>query len=186
MFFQQHHFRIPKKNGFATGKNSKSLFGTAVASLGDTNKDGFSDVVVGAPFDGPRERGAVYIFLGSKDGLITEAAQVINAEDIADSSLDSFGWSLSGGLDMDGNTYNDLLIGAYKSDRVVLLKGRPVVNVTGQLNIIKDNLNLEERNCQTSNNDRALCITLQVCLDYEGVGADSKLGKSSKIILYLN
>lgn len=154
------------------------MFGTAITSLGDTNKDGFNDVAVGAPYDGPKERGAVYIFLGSKDGLVTEPAQVINAEDVADPGLDSFGWSLSGGIDMDGNTYNDLLVGAYKSDRVVLLKGRPVVNVTAQLTTNKDSLNLEDRDCHTANGDRALCFTLRVCLAYEGIGADSRLGES--------
>jgi integrin alpha 7 len=58
----------------------ESRFGIALSSAGDLNKDGFEDLAVGAPYadeeTGPRGFGAVYIFLGSKDGLITEAAQV--------------------------------------------------------------------------------------------------------------
>ena len=41
--------------------------------MGDINKDRYEDLAVGAPYEG---RGVVYIFLGSKQGIITEPSQV--------------------------------------------------------------------------------------------------------------
>jgi hypothetical protein len=52
----------------------------------------------------------------------TTVVQRIDASDMHDSSLTTFGWSLSGGRDMDGNGYEDVLVGAYASDRAVLLR----------------------------------------------------------------
>ena len=46
----------------------------------------------------------VYIFMGARNGVITKAAQAITARQV-DRRLSTFGWSLSGGLDMDGNQY---------------------------------------------------------------------------------
>ena len=36
----------------------------------------FSDFAVGAPYDGPNHQGAVYIFLGSRDGVMKKPSQV--------------------------------------------------------------------------------------------------------------
>lgn len=36
----------------------------------------FTDFAVGAPYDGPDHRGAVYIFLGSQDGVMKKPSQV--------------------------------------------------------------------------------------------------------------
>ena len=64
-----------------------------------------ADLVVGAPYGGPDEHGEVYIsFLGSSRGIIPKPSQIINARDI-DPKLRTFGYSLSGGTDMDGNLY---------------------------------------------------------------------------------
>ncbi|KPM11081.1 integrin alpha-PS2-like protein, partial [Sarcoptes scabiei] len=147
---RDHRFKINDQNGYVSGKTSKGRFGLSVASLGDTNKDGYDDIAVGAPYDGPSSNGVVYILLGSKQGLKPDYAQAIQAEDVADPGIKTFGYSLSGGVDVDGNTYNDLLVGAYYSDRVILLKGRPVVNVTATLSTTKDSINLEDRDCTTS------------------------------------
>jgi len=57
----------------------ESRFGTALSSAGDLNKDGYDDLAVGAPYEGQENNyrfGSVYIFLGSKNGLIKEPAQV--------------------------------------------------------------------------------------------------------------
>lgn len=49
-------------------------FGFALANLGDINKDRYEDLAVGAPYEG---KGVVYIYLGSKHGIITEPSQVL-------------------------------------------------------------------------------------------------------------
>jgi len=48
-------------------------FGFAITNLGDLNSDGYEDIAVGAPYEG---KGAVYIYLGSAQGLIPEPSQV--------------------------------------------------------------------------------------------------------------
>lgn len=78
----------------------------------------FSDFAVGAPYDGPNGRGAVYIYYGSKEGIRKKYGQVIYAEAIqsASVSLSTFGFSLAGGIDLDGNEYPDMAVGSYLSD----------------------------------------------------------------------
>src|SRR2546428_4918363 len=55
----------------ADGDQDSCEFGYRVASVGDVNGDGFSDVVVGAPFydRGQRNEGAAFVYYGSKTGL---------------------------------------------------------------------------------------------------------------------
>ena len=36
----------------------------------------YLDFAVGAPYDGPNNQGAVYIFLGSRDGVMKKPSQV--------------------------------------------------------------------------------------------------------------
>lgn len=80
-----------------------------------------SDVAIGAPYGGENGRGVVYIYLGSKSGISEKHSQAITAEEISP-TLTTFGFSLSGGVDLDNNNYTDLAVGAYKSDSIVFLK----------------------------------------------------------------
>ena len=41
----------------------------------------------------------------------------------------TFGYSLSGGLDLDQNEYPDLLVGAYDDSRVFLIRSRPIIGI---------------------------------------------------------
>lgn len=69
--------------------------------------------------------GAVYIYHGSKNGVRRQPSQKISAEQISQlsqSALTTFGFSLSGGIDMDNNQYPDLAVGAYESDIVYLFR----------------------------------------------------------------
>jgi hypothetical protein len=81
----------------------------------------FIDIAVGAPYDGPEGRGAVYIYHGSDKGIMEKPSQVIQAEDVV-SALSTFGFSVSGGMDLDENEYPDLVVGAYESDTAVYLR----------------------------------------------------------------
>lgn len=72
---------------------------------------------MGAPYDGPEERGAVYIYHGSEKGVRSKYSQVIYAEDVSRfNSLSTFGFSITGGLDLDQNEYPDMAVGAYLSN----------------------------------------------------------------------
>ncbi|KAB7504078.1 Integrin alpha-PS2 [Armadillidium nasatum] len=122
----QHNFRRTQK---LFGKKSRSHFGLSMTSLKDLNGDGFEDLAVGAPRDGKDQKGAVYIFLGGPSGLIEKPAQTIFAEDLAKPAINSFGWALSGGLDLDQNEYPDLAVGAHESNKVIIFRTRPIVSV---------------------------------------------------------
>uniref|UniRef100_A0A8C3QDG5 Integrin alpha-2 domain-containing protein n=1 Tax=Geospiza parvula TaxID=87175 RepID=A0A8C3QDG5_GEOPR len=118
-----------------------SAFGTALCSAGDLDRDGFEDLAVGAPFDGA---GKVFIYHGSALGIVTRPAQVLDGEAVG---VSAFGYSLSGGLDVDGNLYPDLLVGSL-SDTVVLYRARPVVHVARDVSVLPPLIDLESSNCR--------------------------------------
>ena len=58
-----------------SGKAPGGRFGTAMAAAGDLNKDMYEDVIIGAPYvDG--NRGAIYVFHGSRNGIDPTSKQV--------------------------------------------------------------------------------------------------------------
>ncbi|CAK8695048.1 integrin alpha-6-like [Clavelina lepadiformis] len=115
----------------------ESAFGSSITNLGDLNMDGTNDIAIGAP-GANGGIGAVFIYHGNDDpneGVNDEPTQVLNGKDINNTAagilqyeMKGFGYSLSGGLDMDFNGYPDLLIGSL-SDTAVLYRTRPVVDV---------------------------------------------------------
>lgn len=48
----------------------------------------------------------------------------------SDQPLTTFGYSLSGGIDLDANNHSDVVVGAYDSDAVVVLRARPVIDIS--------------------------------------------------------
>uniref|UniRef100_A0A667WUA6 Integrin alpha-2 domain-containing protein n=1 Tax=Myripristis murdjan TaxID=586833 RepID=A0A667WUA6_9TELE len=110
-----------------------SAFGMALAAAGDLNQDGFQDFAVGAPFHGT---GSVMIWTGSAQGISMKPSQVIEGRQVW-SGFRMFGYSLSGGLDVDGNRYPDLLVGSL-DDTVALLRTRPVIHLNKTLRVTPD------------------------------------------------
>ncbi|XP_036722074.1 integrin alpha-7 isoform X3 [Balaenoptera musculus] len=133
-----------------------SMFGISLAVLGDLNQDGFPDLAVGAPFDGD---GKVFIYHGSSLGVVVKPSQVLEGEAVG---IKSFGYSLSGGLDVDGNRYPDLLVGSL-ADTAVLFRARPVLHVSHEVSILPRNIDLEQPNCASGH---SVCMDLRVCFSY--------------------
>ncbi|KAJ8725942.1 hypothetical protein PYW08_004125 [Mythimna loreyi] len=159
-----------------TGEISRGRFGLAITSLGDINYDGFGDIAVGAPYGGENGRGVVYIYQGSEMGIQEKFSQAITAEEISP-TLTTFGFSLSGGVDLDNNKYTDLAVGAYKSDSVVFLKSRPVVKVSADVKFLGDNklISLSDKKCHLANGTTVTCAQLMYCLTYGGINVDQQI-----------
>jgi hypothetical protein len=84
---------------------SAAYFGGPVAGVGDINRDGYADLVVGGSL--PNHTGAVYVFLGSANG---PAAQP-SASLIGTTPYDHFGFALASAGDVNGDGYGDVVVG---------------------------------------------------------------------------
>lgn len=84
--------------------------GWSVSAAGDLNQDGFGDVAAGARwFNGDAgSAGAVFIFYGAADGLGDTPDRQLDG----DQAGAGFGWSVAGAGDVNGDGYDDLLVGA--------------------------------------------------------------------------
>jgi hypothetical protein len=83
-----------------------AFFGYSVATAGDVNGDGYSDVLVGAyPYDnGQTDEGRAYLYLGSASGLSASATRT--AEGNQDNAY--FGISVASAGDVNGDGYSDV------------------------------------------------------------------------------
>ncbi|XP_051905867.1 integrin alpha-3-like isoform X2 [Hippocampus zosterae] len=129
-----------------------SAFGMAVAHAGDLDQDGFQDFAVGAPFQGT---GSVMIWRGSSTGISTQPSQVISGSSLSP-RFSTFGFSLSAGLDVDGNKHPDLLIGSL-DDTTVLLRTRPVIHLNKTIRVSPNRV--DPNTCD-------FCIEVEVCFSY--------------------
>ena len=110
----------------------RSRFGTALSKIGDINMDGYNDIAISAPFEG---NGVVYIYLGSSSGLSSTPSQKIEApnDNKVFSFLPMFGHSISRGVDIDDNGYNDIAIGDPSSGKVYVYRSYPVVKLKSSI-----------------------------------------------------
>jgi FG-GAP-like repeat/FG-GAP repeat len=86
------------------------LFGCSVATAGDVNGDGYSDVIVGArnATNGQANEGLAYVYHGSMTGLVTPFARRLEAN-LAGAD---FGVSVAGAGDVNGDGFFDVVVGA--------------------------------------------------------------------------
>ncbi|KAM5135285.1 integrin alpha-3 [Mantella aurantiaca] len=130
-----------------------SGFGFSVANIGDINQDGFTDLAVGAPFE---EMGKVYIYHSKSSGLQSKPSQIIEGSQIG--GIPTFGYSISGGLDVDDNSYPDLLVGSL-ADQIALLRSRPVINVSKEFSVTPTLV--DPNKCSS-----ASCMDVRLCFSY--------------------
>jgi Ca2+-binding RTX toxin-like protein len=97
--------------------------GWSVSSAGDINADGYADLIVGAPWSnaGGNDSGAAYVIFGQAGG--TRADIDLGSLSSIDGFLlqgaaawDNAGFSVASAGDVNGDGYDDLIVGAYGSD----------------------------------------------------------------------
>lgn len=94
----------------AEGNQEGALFGHVVASAGDVNNDGYSDVIVASPgySNGQSGEGRVFVYYGSANGL-PATANWTGESDKADAY---YGNSAASAGDVNKDGYSDIIIGA--------------------------------------------------------------------------
>ena len=102
------------------GESANSSTGTDISYAGDVNGDGRADLIVGAPFadTSAADAGAVYLAYGSLASGEYSIGDVdvtfVGGGSSAGSGDDRAGSSVSGGGDLDGDGYDDVLIGGIR------------------------------------------------------------------------
>jgi hypothetical protein len=100
-------------------------FGTCVATAGDVNGDGFSDVIVGAAgFDNAyADEGKAFLYLGSAAGLDFAAAWTADSPQ----ATAYFGYAVASAGDVNADGYADVAVGAPYFDNGETNEGRVFV-----------------------------------------------------------
>ena len=112
-----------------TGAADTYVLGSAVAVAGDVNADGYMDVAVGVPGANAWSGGS-YVFLGSANGISDcdlSAGCTPHATISPEAAGDCLGVSVPAAGDVNGDGYDDIIVGAYcaqgSKGRAYVLRG---------------------------------------------------------------
>jgi hypothetical protein len=88
-----------------------ALMGSSV-SAADVNGDGYKDILVGASgyTSGQSKEGALFVYHGSENGVMTTAAEMIEVNQ----ANAQFGYSMASAGDVNGDGFEDVIVGAPK------------------------------------------------------------------------
>ena len=92
------------------GQDHTDRFGWCVSGAGDVNSDGFDDLIVGAfsASNNGAESGSAYVYSGADGSLFYQWS--------GQNAGDYFGGSVSGAGDVNGDGFDDLIVGAHWAD----------------------------------------------------------------------
>ena len=112
---------------------SSSQTGSAVAGAGDVDGDGFDDVLIGAEYSsgGAYYGGEVYVILG---GLVADrSVAAADASFTGATASERAGTSIGGAGDVDGDGFDDILIGASANSEASSLAGAAYLVLGGAI-----------------------------------------------------
>ncbi|XP_013118414.2 integrin alpha-PS1 isoform X1 [Stomoxys calcitrans] len=176
--YQNVNDMLPYKATLKLTGTFESRFGLALANIGDINKDHCDDLAIGAPYE---DDGVVYIYLGNRVGLNSKPSQRIQASDLGLMSrpIRTFGSSITGGADLDGNSYTDVVVGAYASSAVVALLSRPIISIQTKWRSKElRNIDPTKSGCVADVFTNMTCFTFEACCSidpYEETAANQDL-----------
>ncbi|XP_075155333.1 multiple edematous wings isoform X2 [Haematobia irritans] len=161
--YQNANDMLPYKPTLKLTGTFESRFGLALGKIGDINNDHCDDLAIGAPYE---DDGVVYIYLGNRLGLNSKPSQRIQASDLGlmPHAIKTFGSSITGGTDLDGNSYTDVVIGAYESSAVVALLARPIISIQTKWKSKElKNIDPTKSGCATDLSTNMTCFTFEAC-----------------------
>ncbi len=173
----------------AESNQANAFFGNSVSSVGDVNKDGFADVVIGAPFydDGETNEGAIFVYLGSANGLSKDPSWYAEGDQVNA----YFGKAVAGAGDVNHDGFSDIIVGAPNFDNGQNNEGRAFLFLGSIMGITRSPAWTAESNQAEANFGSSLACAGDVNGDGFSdvvIGAnrwDEQMSNMGKIYVYL-
>ena len=125
-------FSLDGVNGFRIeGDSEHDAVGRSVSSIGDMNGDGVGDFIVGAMREGDSFEGAAYVVMGKTTGW----AETLDLSSLdggngfkleGGGTADYAGFCVSSAGDVNGDGFDDVIVGTLGTDDAYVVFGKPV------------------------------------------------------------
>jgi hypothetical protein len=106
---------LSKADASFLGENEEDISGRFVECAGDVNGDGFDDILISAIWNDKNgcNAGQVYLILGKGSGWSNDTnLSLADASFFGENSENYLGWPCAGGGDINGDGYDDIILGS--------------------------------------------------------------------------